>query len=88
MSFSDKVSPQHSPWVTGRSAWSRANVSGFVTVDDVGREEALAYLGGRGVSDADAVSIYRVAGGRIGLLSHLATSVADMGIGCEGRSAL
>jgi hypothetical protein len=55
-----------------------------VTVDDVSREDALAYLKGRGVSGADAASIYRVAGGRIGLLSHIATSVADMGIDCEG----
>lgn len=33
----------------------------------------------------DASKIYSIAGGRIGLLSHLATSIADMGIECEGR---
>lgn len=69
----------------GRSAWSCANVSGFVTVDDVSRDDAMAYLAGRGLGESDAASIYRIAGGSIGLLSHLATSVADMGIDCKGR---
>jgi hypothetical protein len=57
-------------------------------VDDVSREDALVYLKGRGVSDRNANNIYRFAGGRIGLLSHVATSVADMGIDCEGQLAM
>lgn len=40
---------------------------------------------GRGVSEKDSAAVYSVAGGRIGLLSLVATSIADMGIGCQGE---
>lgn len=62
--------------------------SASALVPPCSEQEALTYLIGRGVGNTDAAKVYSVAGGRIGLLSHLATSIADMGIACEGMTLL
>ena len=69
---------------TGRSRWAPANVSGVVRIPHVSETEARAYLRGRGLSGADISKVVAIAGLRIGMLSHAATSISDLGVDVDG----